>query len=55
MALPPGHIKRKTVDKILDKVASVIKGFLARSRFKRIRFLNVVTGQKYHQMLEEDL
>ena len=55
LALPPGHNKRKEVEKILDQVALIIKGFLVRQRYRKMRFIYRVTGKKAHEISDDDL
>lgn len=43
------------VEKIVTKVNSLIRGHLARSRFKKIRFIYLVTDKKAHQVYDSDL
>lgn len=55
MALPPGHAKRKGIERILDKVAGVIRGFLARQRYRKLRFIYLLTGTKAFNISDDDL
>lgn len=55
MNLPPGHPDRIAVDKLLDRAAAVIKGFLARQKVRKIKFINRTTGKKAPHISREEL
>jgi len=48
MALPPGHPERVELEKILNLIAAVIRGFISRQYVRKVKFINRVTGKKAH-------
>jgi len=48
MALPKSNAKRKALEVQVNKVIALIRGHLARCRYKKMKFLNLVTGKKAH-------
>ena len=48
--LPKTSKERKEAENVVNKVIALIKGHLARIRFKKIKFLHRVTGKKAHQI-----
>ena len=46
MALPKQDIKRQLVDEMVNKVIALVRGHLARCRYKKLKFLHKVTGKK---------
>jgi hypothetical protein len=53
--LPPGHPERIALDKVLNRVAAVIRGFLSRQKVRKIRFINRVIGKKAYQITRDEL
>ena len=43
------------IEKIVTKVNSLIRGHLARSRYKKIRLIYLITDKKAHQIYDGDL
>ena len=53
--LPKTSKERKEAEKVVNKVTALIKGHLTRIKFKKIKFLNRVTGRKAHQIPLKDI
>ena len=46
MRLPRSDVKRQVIEDMINKVIALIRGHLARCRYKKLKFLNKVTGRK---------
>ena len=55
MNLPKEDKVRRKVEQIVSKVTALVKGYLARLRFKRLYFLHLTTGRKAHQVTQAHL
>ena len=47
-SLPKNSAERQRVEKLVSKVNAYVKGHITRCKYKRIVFLNLLTGQKAH-------
>lgn len=52
--LPKDDKIRKQVDLVVTKLNALVKGFIARLKFKKIYFLYLVTGKKPHMFKAAD-
>lgn len=52
--LPKEDKVRRKVEQIVSKVTALIKGYLARLKFKKIYFLHLTTGKKAHQITQDN-
>ena len=55
MEMPANSEERKSIERMVTKVNSLIRGHVARCKFKKYQFLFLVTGKKPHQLSKQDI
>ena len=55
MEMPVNSKERIQINKVITGVNASIRGYLQRCKFKKLLFLNLVTGKKAIQLKDEDL